>query len=123
MNFRDSLAVFLSAAVSSMGLGGGGILVLYLTLFRDMPQLKAQGINLLFFLPCSLVALLVYHRQKIIRFRALLLPVIGGVAGSLAGNFALRFLKGAFIPKIFACFLILAGGFSLYRALKNGSSS
>ncbi len=54
MNFLDILAVILSAAVSAMGLGGGGVLILYLTLVRDVPQLEAQGINLLFFTPAPL---------------------------------------------------------------------
>ena len=51
INILDALAVLLCACVSAMGLGGGGVLILYLTLLRDTPQMIAQGVNLLFFLP------------------------------------------------------------------------
>ena len=53
MNFSlwNLLAVIVSAAVGAMGLGGGSVLILYLTLILNMQQVQAQGINLLFFLP------------------------------------------------------------------------
>jgi uncharacterized membrane protein YfcA len=51
----DVLAAFLTAVLSGMGVGGGGILMLYLTLYRRFPTVQAQGINLLCFL-CAAVA-------------------------------------------------------------------
>ena len=45
-------AAFLLSALSGMGVGGGGLFVIYLAFATDMPQLSAQGANLLFFL-CS----------------------------------------------------------------------
>ena len=45
------LAGFGSAVLASMGMGGGSILILYLTLMAGVPQREAQGMNLLFFLP------------------------------------------------------------------------
>ena len=47
INILDALAVLVCACVSAMGLGGGGVLILYLTLVRDTPQMLAQGVNLL----------------------------------------------------------------------------
>ena len=44
------LITFLLAALSGMGVGGGGLFVIYLSLFTNTPQLTAQGMNLLFFL-------------------------------------------------------------------------
>ena len=43
--------------VSSWGIGGGTLLLLLMTLFLDVPQQTAQGINLLFFLPTAAAAL------------------------------------------------------------------
>ena len=51
MNWIDQIAGLFSAVAGALGLGGGGVLVLYLTLGMHMPQLRAQGINLLFFCP------------------------------------------------------------------------
>ena len=49
------IASLIAGFVSALGLGGGGILVLYLTLFLGMEQMQAGGINLIFFLPLAAV--------------------------------------------------------------------
>ena len=40
---------FLISALMGMGVGGGGLLIIYLTLYLNLPQLTAQGTNLLLF--------------------------------------------------------------------------
>ena len=40
----------LIALLSGMGVGGGGLFAVYLSMFTDIPQLSVQGYNLLFFL-------------------------------------------------------------------------
>ena len=52
------LAGTLSGTVAAMGLGGGFVLFLYLTLFTGLDFLQCQILNLLFFLPCALLAAL-----------------------------------------------------------------
>ena len=50
MLLYDLLASLLAAALSGLGVGSGGLLVIYLSLFTDLPQRTAQGFNVLFFL-------------------------------------------------------------------------
>ena len=45
----DVVISFVLAALSGLGVGGGGLFVIFLALFTDTPQLVAQGMNLLFF--------------------------------------------------------------------------
>ncbi len=118
MNFLDILAVVLSAAVSAMGLGGGGVLILYLTFVRDIPQLEAQGINLLFFIPCAITAIFVYAKRKVLHFKIILPMMLGGLAGVAAGSFLLYKIDTKYISMLFACFLIIVGGFSLFGKTK-----
>ena len=66
---RTVLAAFFSGLAGSLGLGGGGVLVLYLVLALGMPQLKAQGINLLFFIPCAALSSIVYSFKKLIDWK------------------------------------------------------
>ena len=40
----------LTGVLSGCGIGGGSLLLLWLTLVQDMPQFTAGGINLLYFL-------------------------------------------------------------------------
>ena len=50
MNILALLAGLLSGIIGAMGLGGGAVLIIYLSLFTETEQLKSQGINLLFFI-------------------------------------------------------------------------
>ncbi len=118
MNFLDILAVILSAAVSAMGLGGGGVLILYLTLVRDIPQLEAQGINLLFFIPCAVAAIFVYGKRKILQPKIILPMILGGLVGVAAGSFLLYKINTKYITVLFACFLIAVGGYTLFAKTK-----
>ena len=55
----------LSGVIASMGLGGGFVLLIWLTLHDGMPQREAQGVNLLFFLPIALISVIMHIRVKI----------------------------------------------------------
>ena len=57
-------AVFLSSAVAAMGLGGGTILLLYLSFFSPLSQPQMQSLNLLLFLPVAGLSLY-FHRKNI----------------------------------------------------------
>mgnify|MGYP000264877496 FL=1 len=52
-----------AAVISAWGVGGGTLLLLVMTLFLGVDQRTAQGINLLFFLPTALSALLCHRKN------------------------------------------------------------
>ncbi|MEG2677532.1 MAG: sulfite exporter TauE/SafE family protein, partial [Oscillospiraceae bacterium] len=58
-----------SGVLASMGLGGGFILVVYLALCTDIAQRSAQGINLLFFIPIIVIAVVLHIKNKLIDVR------------------------------------------------------
>lgn len=49
--------------LSGLGIGGGSLLILYLTMAAGVSQERARGINLLFFLPCAAIASLMRRKQ------------------------------------------------------------
>ncbi|MEE0930959.1 MAG: hypothetical protein UIM53_08165 [Acutalibacteraceae bacterium] len=57
------IASFGAGLLGSMGMGGGGILVIFLSLCTDIPQANAQGINLLFFIPIAILSVIMYQCQ------------------------------------------------------------
>ena len=67
---------FLSGVTASLGLGGGFVLLLYLTAIANMDQLQAQGINLVFFLPIAALSLIIHAKNGLIE-KEPLLPAIG----------------------------------------------
>ena len=69
MNIAALLAGLFSGIIGGMGLGGGAVLIMYLAVFTDTSQLKAQGINLLFFIPIGTLAVIIYAIKKKIKWK------------------------------------------------------
>ena len=100
---------FLAGTIGGLGLGGGGVLVMFLTIFAGLPQLKAQGINLMFFIPVGLFALLFHIRQKLVDFKTAL-PAIGlGLAGAACGSLLARLIGAHSVRLIFGIMLAALG--------------
>ena len=92
-----------------MGMGGGGILVIYLTLALSVPQLEAQGINLLFFLPCAAISMGINGCRKLIDWKRALWIVLGGLPATLLGIWLAGKIDTKYLGWIFAGLLILLG--------------
>lgn len=101
------ISSFFSGILGSMGLGGGTVLVVYLTYFRHMPQLKAQGINLVCFIPIAIFSVIVYSRQKLTDKKVILPLIIYGISGAIAGYLLLSIVPEGILGKLFGGFLII----------------
>lgn len=119
MMVLDFVVATLVAVLSGLGVGSGGILVLYLTLIRNVPQLTAQGINLLFFVAAALSALVRYAICKKIVWRTAHPLSVFSIAGCAVGTWAAHLLPAENLTVYFAWFMILSGG---YLLLKSGKS-
>lgn len=115
----DIAASFLSGIIGAMGFGGGGILILYLTLYRNLSQLNAQGVNLIFFIPSAVAALIMHTKNKLIDWKIALKYILYGLIGVIIGCFAIRFIDEKIIGKIFAVILIIMGIKELFSKNKN----
>ena len=109
MNISALIAGLLAGVIGAMGLGGGAVLIMYLSLLADIPQLKAQGINLIFFLPIALVAVSVYAFKKQIKWRTVLPLAAGGMLGAVLGVFLADILGTALTSKLFGAALLIFG--------------
>ena len=74
-----------ASILSAWGVGGGTLLLLVMTLFLDVDQRTAQGINLLFFLPTAASALVCHARGGYLDKPTLKSAVPLAVAAALAG--------------------------------------
>lgn len=121
MNIPALLAGLLSGIIGGMGLGGGAVLIIYLTVFKDVEQLKAQGINLLFFIPIATLAVIIYAFKKQIKWKITLPLALGGVLGAVGGFFLTDVIGSNFTAKLFGGFLILLGFKELFSKNKKSS--
>lgn len=110
---KTALASLVIALLAGMGVGSGGLLVIYLTLLENAPQLTAQGINLLFFLFSASASLLVHVLKRKIYLGAVALMGVCGILGSLLGSRAAAYLPGDILRKLFGAMLVLSGMLSL----------
>lgn len=54
----------IAGTITGLGMGGGTILILLLTLFNGLEQHIAQATNLVFFIPTSLAAIFTNLKQN-----------------------------------------------------------
>lgn len=113
------LAVFASSAVAAMGLGGGTVLLLYLSFFSALSQPQMQAVNLLLFLPAAALSLFFHCKNGLIVPRVLLPCILGGVLGGIAGSLLSNLLEPELLRKAFGVFLLLIGLRELLLCLKS----
>lgn len=109
------LASFFVALLAGLGVGGGGLLVLYLTLVHHIPQAEAQGINLLFFLCAAGAAFLVNRKRRRFRWQTVLLLAVSGVILAIPGALLATAVDPSLLRKCFGGLLVLSGVVSLFR--------
>lgn len=109
MNIIALLAGLFSGIIASMGMGGGAVLLIYLNLFTEYRNLTAQGINLIFFIPTAIISLIIYIKNKEIKFKKVIPVAAFGIAGSALGLYLTSVISAEILTKFFACFLIIIG--------------
>ena len=102
-------AGFGAGILSGFGVGGGTLLLVWMTVFAGLDQHLAQGINLLYFLPAGLMALPAHWKNGYIHRPALLPAIAGGLACAALADWAATALDVAALRRIFGAFLILVG--------------
>lgn len=105
----DVIAGIFISILSGMGVGGGGLLVLYLVFIRNMEQPSAQGLNLLFFIAASFSALIYHFKKRKIDKRLLLLLIIPGIIGAVLGSLLANVIDPLLIRKIFGWLSVISG--------------
>ena len=105
----DIIASFFSGVLGSMGFGGGGILILYLTLALGLKQITAQGINLIFFIPCAIMGIILHAKHGLIEIKRVLPYLISAIPGVILGLYLTNIIDNTWLAKIFGGVLIALG--------------
>ena len=103
------------ALLSGMGVGGGGLLVLWLSLVLSWETRQAQGLNLLFFCVSASASLPVHLARRSPDKKRALLLTLSAVPGVFAGCALASRLPTGVIGKCFGIFLLVTGGVSVIR--------
>ena len=104
--------------LSGLGVGGGSLLILYLTLVLQMDPSAARSLNLLFFLPCALIAALFRWRQGAVDLILLWPAMLGGCAAAFLLSRLSLHMDTRLLKKLFGGLLIITGLRELFYRTK-----
>lgn len=110
----DSLPVILVVGtvlgfLAGLGIGGGSLLILWLTMVLEMDQATARSINLLFFLPAAFIACCFRWKQGNVDFQKLWPAIVSGCVAAGVFSFAGTVLDLELLKKLFGGLLIATG--------------
>lgn len=95
--------------LAGLGVGGGSLLILWLTLVLGFPHSVARTINLLFFLPSAIVACLFRWKQGTLDFKKVTPAIICGCVAAAVFARISFYIDVAMIKKLFGLLLLLTG--------------
>ena len=126
---QEIIIGFIAGIVGGLGMGGGTVLILLLSLFLGVEQHIAQATNVIFFVPTAISAIFIFIKNKNIKFKVGLPICISGIIGAFIGsNIAIRMNVGI-LRKCFGFFLILIAIYeiyslyNMYRKVKNRNNT
>ena len=95
--------------LTGLGVGGGSLLILWLTLVLGWEPEIARSVNLLFFLPGATVSCLLRRKQGQLPLKKLLPAIIAGCACGAVFTWASAGWDTALLKKLFGFLLLLTG--------------
>ena len=95
--------------LSGLGIGGGSLLLLWLTIVLGADPEYARLMNLMFFLPCALAVSIFRWRQGKLDVKNTLIAVIAGCAGSVVASLWRQYLNLELLRKIFGILFVICG--------------
>lgn len=95
--------------LSGLGVGGGSLLILWLTLVLGVPQPEARLLNLVFFLPSAAIACCFRWKQGLIPWKTIWPAIAAGCAAAAVFTWLGQRLDLALMKKLFGALLLVTG--------------
>ena len=76
---------FIAGNITGMGMGGGAILILFLSLLLHLDQHIAQATNLIFFIPTAIASIIINIKEKNVDLKLAKIVSVFGVIGAIIG--------------------------------------
>lgn len=113
------LAGIVLGYLAGLGVGGGSLLMLWLTLILHLPHQTAKMINLMFFITAAGAVSLFRWKQGSLPFRKILPAIIAGSIAAGLFSWLGMYLDTALIKKLFGFLLLFTGIRELFYRSRN----
>ena len=107
-----------SGIVSGTGMGGGTVLIFLLTIINNVEQHIAQATNLIFFIPTSIMAIIVNLKNNNINLKLGIYISIFGILGAIIGANIAIYTNVDTLRKYFGAFLLIIVLHEIYSIIK-----
>ena len=114
----NAIIGLLTGLAASMGLGGGFILIIYLTVFGGIESLTARATNLVFFIPIAVLSVILHGKNGLIEWRIMPRILVSGVIGAAAGTLLGLFINPRIIEICFGVLIAVTGIRELFHRKK-----
>ncbi|MCI8844010.1 MAG: sulfite exporter TauE/SafE family protein [Oscillospiraceae bacterium] len=104
--------------LSGFGIGGGSLLMVWMTAVLQMEQRTAQAINLLFFLPTAAASLIFHVKSGQVAWKATVPAALAGLATAALSAWVATMIDAALLRKVFGVFLLFVGVSEIFRKPK-----
>ncbi len=95
--------------LAGLGVGGGSLLILWLSLVIGLEHSAARAINLLFFIPTAIIASFFRWRQGKLDIKTVLPAIIGGCISAACFSLLSKQIDIHLIKKLFGVLLLATG--------------
>ena len=111
----DIAVSLLIGTLAGLGVGSGGLLIVYLRTADGMGQLEAQGMNLAFFVFALGAAVLVHLLRRRLSLPILAVVCIAGGTGAVLGSLLAQITDTDLLRIALGVLLLIMGSVSLVR--------
>ena len=108
----------ITGILSGFGIGGGSLLILWLTMVEHVAQYTAAGINLVYFLCCAPTALISHIRHHLVDKKIALWCAIAGCITSPLASLAAGSIPMDWLRRLFGILLLVLGIKELFAKKK-----
>lgn len=95
--------------LAGLGIGGGTLLILWLTLVLDIDPGAARAINLMFFIVAAGSVSLMRLKQKSVPWKTILPAIFLGCFGALVLSLVSKYIDTTLLKKLFGMLLLITG--------------
>ena len=120
---KEIIIGIISGIVSGTGMGGGTILIFLLTFLSGLEQHTAQAINLIFFIPTSIIAIIVNIKNKNIDLKLATIISIFGILGAIIGANLSIHTDVDKLRTYFGLFLLVIAIHEIYTIIKENKKT
>ena len=111
----NALVSFFIAILSGLGVGSGGLLMIWMTLVEGVSATDARGLNLLFFIFSAGAALVFHILRKRLKYGLVIFMSVFASIGTLVGSYIGSYVSPELLRRLLGGVLAVSGGYTLIK--------